>query len=159
MAHETYLWLSERPGWVPRLAELHHAQWSPLLKGWTREEAERELATHTGGAVVPTTIVAEVDGEFAGSVSLLESDDLDTRDWSPWLASLLVLPQFRRRGLGGRLVRRCVDTARGLGISTLYLYTDDAAAWYARLGWSRVARTSMHGVEVDVMAIATGVAA
>jgi N-acetylglutamate synthase-like GNAT family acetyltransferase len=150
----TYAWLSERPQWVPRLAALHHAQWAPLLKDWTREAAATELATHTGGARVPTTLVAEVDGALAGSVSLLASDDLDARDWSPWLASLLVLPPFRRRGLGAELVRRCVAVARELGIGTLYLYTDDAAGWYERLGWSRVARTSLHGVEVDVMSIA-----
>jgi len=155
MATESTAWLSQRPEWVPRLAALHHAQWSPLLKHWTLADAQAELQSHTGGACVPTTLVAEVDGALAGSVSLLANDDERIRDFSPWLASLLVLPEHRGRGIGGRLVRRCVALAGELGIATLYLYTDDAAAWYARLGWRRVGGTRLDGVAVDVMAIDT----
>jgi N-acetylglutamate synthase-like GNAT family acetyltransferase len=153
MASESTAWLSERPDWVPRLAALHHAQWSPLLKHWTRAEAEAELRSHDGGARIPTTIVAEIDGALAGSVSLLANDDERIREWSPWLASLLVLPEYRGRGIGERLVRRCVALAAQLGVGTLYLYTDDAAAWYAKLGWRHVAETTLDGVPVDVMCI------
>ena len=49
------------------------------------------------------------------------------------------------------------------GIGRLYLYTDDAAPFYARLGWSLVERHPLDGMDVDVMAIdphvATGAAA
>jgi hypothetical protein len=37
--HVAFAWLSERPEWVPRLAALHHAQWSPLLTDWTLNDA------------------------------------------------------------------------------------------------------------------------
>jgi N-acetylglutamate synthase-like GNAT family acetyltransferase len=102
---------------------------------------------------VPTTILALVDGELAGSVSLLANDDARIREYSPWLASLLVLPAYRRRGIGEALVRRCVETAAGLGIDRLHLYTDDAAAFYARLGWQPLARADLGGTPVDVMCI------
>ena len=155
MATETHAWLSERPEWVPRLAALHHAQWSPLLPHWTLAQAQADLASHHGGARVPTTLLALVDGELAGSVSLLANDDERIRAWSPWLASLLVLPEYRGRGIGERLVRRCVALAHSLGIGTLYLYTDYAAAWYEKLGWARIARSEFDTASVDVMAIDT----
>jgi GNAT superfamily N-acetyltransferase len=148
-----FAWLSERPEWVPRLATLHHAQWRSLLPQWDVADARAELASHRGAATVPTTIVAIVDGELAGSVSLLANDDERIRAYSPWLASLLVLPPFRGRGIGAALVRRCVDVATGLGIPRLHLYTDDAAPFYERLGWRTLARDALDDVPVDVMCI------
>lgn len=148
-----FAWLSERPDWVPRLAALHHAQWSPLLPHWDLASAEAELRTHTGGARVPTTILALVDGGLAGSVSLLANDDERIRAYSPWLASLLVLSEFRGRGIGAALVRRCVDVAAQLGIARLHLYTDDAAPFYQRLGWRVLARDRLDAVPVDVMCL------
>jgi GNAT superfamily N-acetyltransferase len=150
-----FAWLSERPEWVPRLAALHHAQWSRLLPHWQLATAQEDLASHTGGARVPTTILALVDGELAGSVSLLANDDERIRAYSPWLASLLVLPGHRGRGIGAALVRRCVDVAAQLGIARLHLYPDDAAPFYERLGWRVRARDRLDEVPVDVMCIDT----
>jgi N-acetylglutamate synthase-like GNAT family acetyltransferase len=153
-----FAWLGEHPDRVPDLAALHHAQWRRLLPHWTLGEAMHELATHPPRAAIPTTLVAFVDGELAGSVSLLANDDERIRSHSPWLASLLVLPQHRGRGLGAELVRRCVDIAAQLGIDDLFLYTDDAVAFYERLGWRVVADADLGGTTVQVMSIATRMA-
>ena len=154
-----FAWLADRPQYVPRLAALHHAQWSWIDPDWTLEEAHANLAIHTAGTAIPTTRVALVDGALAGSVSLLANDHSRIRRWSPWLASLLVLPEFRNRGIGAALVREAVAIAKRLGIARLYLYTDDARPYYERLGWSLVGRHPLDGMDVDVMAIDIGEAA
>ncbi len=148
-----FAWLADRPQWVPRLAGLHHAEWSWIDPDWTLAEAQANLEVHTAGTAVPTTRIALVNGELAGSVSLLANDHSRIRKWSPWLASLLVLPEVRGRGIGAALVGEAVAIAARLGIERLYLYTDDAAAFYARLGWSMVERLDLDGIEVDVMGI------
>lgn len=148
-----FAWLADRPQFVPRLAALHHAQWSWIDPEWTLDEAHADLAAHTAGSAVPTTRVALVDGDLAGSVGLLANDHSRIRRWSPWLASLLVLPEFRCRGIGAMLVHEAVAIAARLGIEHLYLYTDDAAAFYARLGWAMVERVDLEGSPVDVMSI------
>jgi GNAT superfamily N-acetyltransferase len=148
-----FAWLADRPQHVPRLAALHHAQWSWIVPDWTLEEARDNLAIHTAGTAIPTTLVAFVDGVLAGSVSLLANDHSRIRRWSPWLASLLVLPEFRGRGIGAAVVQEAVAIAARLGVERLYLYTDDAAPFYARLGWSPVERPVLDGHVVDVMAI------
>jgi GNAT superfamily N-acetyltransferase len=152
-----YAWLADRPQLVPRLAALHHAEWAWIDPEWTLEEAQSNLEVHTAGTAVPTTLVALVDGALAGSVSLLANDHSRIRKWSPWLASLLVLPEFRGRGIGAALVRQAVAIAARFGIERLYLYTDDAAPFYARLGWTLVERLDIdgNGIEVDVMGIDT----
>jgi GNAT superfamily N-acetyltransferase len=163
MADVEFAWLGAQPQWVPQLAALHHAQWSTLEPEWTLADAQAELAAHPAGDAIPTTRIALVDGALAGSVSLLADDHARIRGYSPWLASLFVLPPFRGRGLGARLVHEAVASAARQGIARLYLYTDDAATWYAKLGWKPVARVALAGTEVDVMAIepraALGVAA
>jgi GNAT superfamily N-acetyltransferase len=151
-----FAWLGGHPDRVPDLAALHHAQWRRLLPDWTLGEAMRELASHPPRAAIPTTLVAFADGALAGSVSLLANDDTRLRAHSPWLASLLVLPAFRGRGLGAELVRRCVGIAAELGVDELFLYTDDAVAFYERLGWRVVADADLGGTMVQVMAIAVG---
>jgi GNAT superfamily N-acetyltransferase len=153
MADVEYAWLADRPQHVSRLAALHHAEWSWIDPEWTLEEANANLAIHTAGTAIPTTLVAFVDGELAGSVSLLANDHSRIREWSPWLASLLVLPAYRGRGIGAALVREAVAIAKRFGIGRLYLYTDDAAGFYERLGWSLVGRHALDGMDVDVMAI------
>jgi GNAT superfamily N-acetyltransferase len=150
-----FAWLADRPQFVPRLAALHHAEWAWIDPEWTLAEAKANLAVHTAGTAVPTTRVAFVDGALAGSVSLLANDHSRIRKWSPWLASLLVLPEFRGRGIGAALVREAVAIAARFGFERLYLYTDDAAPFYARLGWAMVERLDLDGIEVDVMGIDT----
>ena len=150
MADVEFAWLAERPQYVPRLAALHHAQWSWIDPEWTLDEAHADLAAHTAGTAIPTTRLAFVDGELAGSVGLLQNDHSRIRRWSPWLASLLVLPEFRRRGIGAALVHEAVAIAARFGIERLYLYTDDAADFYARLGWALEERVDLGGWPVDV---------
>ncbi len=57
-------------------------------------------------------------------------------DLTPWLAAVYVLPEFRRRGIGGQLVRAIEAAAIRLQLERLYLFTPDQEAFYARLGWS-----------------------
>ena len=84
-------------------------------------------------------LVAEVDGEAAGSLMV-------TYEWSDWrngcfwwIQSVYVLPEFRRRGVYSRLHARVCDAAladgRACGIR-LYVERDNAGAQatYSHLG-------------------------
>ena len=64
---------------------------------------------------------------------------------------LFVLPEHRRRGTGAVLVRAIEDQARQRGFSRLYLYTTEAAGFYARLDWSIVDRTNWRGFDTALM--------
>ena len=77
---------------------------------------------------------------------------MDTRpDLSPWLAGLFVPPEFRRRRVGTALVEHAVRATAQMGVPTLYLYTADAQAFYAGLGWTRIADQYYEGLEVVIM--------
>ncbi len=154
-------YLAEHPQHVPTLARWHHAEWGRVLHGWSLEVAQAELALHTNGRAIPTTVVALDGEELLGSCSLLENDDERIRAWSPWLASLYVAPAARGGGVGRALVRRIEAEAAALGVPELYLYTSEAMGvigFYQRLGWRERDRLALGGIEAVVMAISPAAA-
>ncbi len=69
-------------------------------------------------------IIAEVDGELAGSL-------LITREWSDWrccwyiwIQSVFVLPRFRRIGVYTALYNHVIDCAHKINASSVRLYVD-----------------------------------
>ena len=86
-----------------------------------------------------------------GSASLLREDLDGWEHLSPWVASVYVLPEHRRKGIGRLLVAHAVEEARLLGVQTVYLFTAGQEAYYARLGWSALERTQHGHREVVIM--------
>jgi len=142
-----------RPACIPEVARAHVRAFGALLPAWTVEQAETELRAQRDDAI-PCTWLAEDDGAWLGSVSLLHDDHEQIRGWSPWLTSLYVCPQARGRGVGARLVGHCVAHAARLGVRRLYLYCEAAMVpWYRALGWEEHTRLQLGPLAVTVMQI------
>jgi predicted N-acetyltransferase YhbS len=133
------------------LADWHFAEWRALLPNWTREEAERDLRSHVNRLAIPTTFVSFEDNRLIGSASLLSSDLEGLERYSPWLASVFVIPEFRNRGIGKALVGRVLEEAKQLGFSLVYLWTSGQAEYYRKMGWEDCERTQHHGNNLLVM--------
>lgn len=82
---------------------------------------------------IPLSLVAIADDKTAGTVNLIENDDEKRTYLRPWLAALVVAPEYRRQGIGTRLVRALLAEARRLGVGTVYFGTD-GRGFYASLG-------------------------
>jgi GNAT superfamily N-acetyltransferase len=72
--------------------------------------------------------IAEVDGERAGCVFCVRRDERTAQ-----LRILLVEPRARGRKLGQRLVRTCLDFARGAGYEKMMLWTNHPLAAARRI--------------------------
>ncbi|MDT8429642.1 MAG: GNAT family N-acetyltransferase, partial [Pseudomonadales bacterium] len=145
--------LQDRPDYLPVLADWHHAEWSYLNPERTLAMRIEQMREDLQGQVIPTTYVAECEGELLGSASLLAADMSSHPELSPWLGSVYVADRYRRQGIGSTLVRRVMQHAREHGISQLYLYTPDQAQLYARLGWQVFNEESYNGTPVTIMHI------
>jgi len=64
--------------------------------------------------------VAEVEGEFAGSVFAVREDEATAR-----LRALLMEPKFRGLGLGNQLINQCLDYCRAQNYKKIVLWTCD----------------------------------
>ncbi len=149
--------LGERPDTVPTLAEWLFEQWGYFHDHDSIDRRIRELNERLRTDDVPVAFVAlESDAPGAAPIGTasLTPDDLETRpDLTPWLASVFVLAEYRRAGVGAALVEAVVAHARKLGVETLYLFTEDRADFYERLGWSQMASEVYRGHPVIVMKI------
>jgi len=144
-------YLADHPELIPQLARLHQAQWGYLRPEKSLEQRTEQLGKACGRGGIPTVVVALEDGELRGSAMLI-ANDMDTRpDLTPWLAGVYVVAAYRGRGHGSVLVRRIEAEAQALGVPRLYLYTPEAADFYARLGWDVEERCEYLGRRVVVM--------
>lgn len=116
----------------------------------TLEQDRSEIETFIRNQGYEVALVAESDGRLAGTCLFVREEIDPQHDVSPWLAGLVVAPDFRGRGIGTRLVEAIEAHARSVGCETLHLYTSGAEGFYAALGW-QVADRFEDGGEPSVL--------
>lgn len=60
-------------------------------------------------------------GTLLGSATVKRHDMESFPQYEYWLGDVFVLPEYRGKGIGRRLVAHCIGAARSLGIKFLYL--------------------------------------
>ena len=148
-------YLADYPQVAPTLAEWHFREWHSLDANDSVARRLEYLRAASNLRRIPSVFVAVDNGYLLGSATLAEYDMETRRDLTPWLADVLVAPEFRRRGIASALVRRVVEEARALGVPQLYLFT--TGPWreklYAGLGWSVIDRPIYLEIERVLMTI------
>jgi N-acetylglutamate synthase-like GNAT family acetyltransferase len=147
--------LKDKPQHLLTLADWHHAEWSYLNPKRSILQRIEEMREDLEGKVIPTTLVAEdqQSAELLGSATLLADDMSSHPELTPWLASVYVATQHRKKGIGSVLVEQVMQHARDNGVKRLYLYTPDQAQLYARLGWQVLSEEPYNGTPVTIMSI------
>lgn len=108
-------------------------QWDlQLIKGFLKENGLPELGVD--GWVENFVIAEDQNGSLVGVAGL------ELYDKSGLVRSVAVDKHFRGQGYGRILVEAVVGKARARGLKTLYLLTDDANAYFERLGFRAVDR-------------------
>lgn len=143
--------LVEHPELIDQVAAWGFGEWGHLNPGQTLQSRKARVRTELNADRVPMALVAiDPAGALVGSASLI-LDDLVGDPRNPWLASVFVPPDQRRRGIASALVGAVEAAARRLGYSRLYLFTTSASTLYAGLGWRALERRIYRGEHVQVM--------
>jgi GNAT superfamily N-acetyltransferase len=141
--------LAEHPQLVPEVVEIAWQEWGGSLTEGERArwlcEAERDSRLHP-----PTSAgFVALDGDRAvGTVQLHEFEIDAMRDRSPWVCGMVVRPEYRGAGVGGRLLAALEQFAAEHGLSRLWVFTENAenaAGFYERCGWRRHVEAVEHG--------------
>jgi len=150
------------PSHIRRFACLQVDAWGHLYPNLTVERAESDLRTEPDedlGAVMSSLCRAwfalDEDGGAMGVVMLLGSGELEPSDEAelpgPWLAGLIVAPEFRQRGVASALMAFAMNSARELHIDRLRLVTEHAVDFYERRGWTIERRVTLNSIPNTVM--------
>jgi GNAT superfamily N-acetyltransferase len=121
--------------YATRLAQICARQWQHLYLDWDRKTALREFKSQRSDGRLPLSLIAIQNEELLGMVSLVFDDLPGYEHLNPWLASLLVLPEHRKKGVGSRLVREAERLFLCNGIPRAYLFTEFAGEFFEKLGW------------------------
>ncbi|UCG56385.1 MAG: GNAT family N-acetyltransferase [Phycisphaerales bacterium] len=146
-------YLKHHQSCIPRLADLFWQEWQQFYEatGRTAEQVTAYMRAKANTDSIPLALVAVYRSQVIGT-GAIKPHDLDIRpQFSPWLAGLYVLREFRDNGVGSLLVARLLEEARQLGLSELYLWTPSAERLYSRLGWSLLERTQYCDQWISIM--------
>ena len=131
--------LKDNAGFIDQMAALMFKEWGHVRPGTTIERFYNYLNEKLNADKIPLTLIAKSErNELLGFASIVASDMEINKEWSPWISGVFVLPQHRRKGVGGLLVGRLEQVARNLGFERLYLYTFDKEGFYSNLFWTKV---------------------
>lgn len=143
--------LVERPDLAEQVSVWGFGEWGHLNPGQTLEQRRARVQGKMNVDRIPIAFVAlDDDDGIVGTASLILGD-LDGDPRNPWLASVYVPPEHRKKGIASALVRKAEDTARRIGYDRLYLFTSTAPSLYAGLGWRALEQRDYRGEHIQVM--------
>lgn len=122
-----------------------HPEFHSLVAGWLWEQwgtplnrgLYESLVRHAKADGIPAIYAAFDRGKPVGTIGLLRTDLLSRQEFSPWMAVLFVLPQYRGHGIAGALQQHALAKARRMGYHEIYLYTM-LREFYEKSGWEFV---------------------
>ncbi len=143
--------LVERPDLAEQVSVWGFDEWGHLNPGQTLDQRRAQIQGKMNVDRVPIAFVAlDEDDCIVGTASLI-FDDLEGDPRNPWLASVYVPPEHRKKGIASALVRKVEDAARRIGYDRLYLFTSTAPSLYEGLGWRTLERRDYRGEHIQVM--------
>lgn len=144
--------LSKNMHFFRDVAKLKFQEFSYLNGNETIEDyLERQKIYVSDQRIPQSYVVMNESRDLIGTFALKQKDLISRLDLSPWLGSLVVVPGYRRNGIGSYIVDRAVHLAKELGYTQMYLYTPDQEAWYAKQGWQLIERSFSGKFPISVM--------
>ena len=116
------------------IAALYTAVWPSWYRPDGPGDAAADLTERCRDQGLPCGFVAIVGQRPVGAVALSPQSFGAMAGEGPWLVGLAVEENFRRQGVGTRLIAQAEAAARGYG-NWLYCTTDSAAGLLAARGW------------------------
>ena len=146
--------LKQQPRHIPAIAAWHFKEWAHLNPGRSEAWLQEHMQCYMAEAFIPSMFIAvDNHGAVQGTSSIIAHDLAARPDLTPWLANVYVAASQRGKRLGNQLVQHAMQQAKQAGINTLYLFTPDQQAFYARMGWQYLITEYLHGHAETVMQI------
>ena len=117
-------------------------------------DATTDLRESCNRKELPIAVVAILGGEVVGTAALKTESVSTHKHLTPWLAALLVRPEFRRRGIAERLIAAIEKKAQELGFHSIYVGTGEGSGTpesaLRKRGWEFVEKGPYFVSEVSI---------
>ncbi len=117
--------LADHPEALPMLKDLFESEWEPYYGAEGPGNAETDIKNSANRTELPIAVVALVDGNVCGTAALKMESVTSYPDYFPWLAGLLVAPEYRRQGIGEQLISKIENLAKQLGYKEIFVGTGE----------------------------------
>ena len=144
--------LSDVPAFAPLLASAHAREWGHLYANWSQVTALADFRLEKRTSELPSTwVIHNQTGTLMGSISLVKDDLPSHPGLNPWLASLLVFPEFQGYGLGRVLMQKALEVLRHYRYRHAFLFTEDKAPFFSKFSFSVYRQAQAEGHAVTIM--------
>lgn len=125
----SYMALRDKPQLKEGAAEWFHQKWGVPKEAYLACMNDYlDMATEYGWYICVS------EGEIVGGLGVIENDFHDRKDLTPNICAVYTEPEYRGKGIAGRLLNMAVNDLKNRGISPVYLITDHVG-FYERYGW------------------------
>ncbi len=135
--------LVDYPEAIPILTQWFRSQWPEYYAKRPLADIAQDFYGEANRNGLPVRMVAFVDGELAGTITLRDRALRVMPEYHPGLGGLFTVAPHRGQGIGTELVRAGMNLAREQGYERVYAATVTAHGILARLGWKRVQAVSL----------------
>ncbi len=143
--------LASHQNLLPTVAKWLNSEWGKI-RGESIDERILAIKQSLNTDRLPMSLVAMIDGKAVGTVSLIPQDMEGESNLTPWVAALYVVPEFRNRGIGSKLISKVTNEAKNLNYRSIFLFaTAGREKLYLKLGWSFVEKRDYRSEVVSIM--------
>ncbi len=124
-----YIKLIEKPSLKNEAAEWFHSKWS------VPKEAYLEcMEAYLNGETDYGWYLCLDEERIVAGLGVIENDFHNRKDLFPNICAVYTEPEYRNKGIAGKLLNMAVEDCRQKGISPVYLVTDHKG-FYERYDW------------------------
>ncbi len=135
--------LADRSSALPQLANLFIDEWAPWYGPNGKGNAKSDLEQSMNHSRLPIAVVAENEfGQVLGTAALKQESLGSEHGFGPWLAALVVVPDFRGKGIGLSLVQAVEEHAQRLSYKQIYSSTNTSNSLFEKCGWFQMRQSS-----------------
>lgn len=150
--------LADEPDAADTVAQWYYDQWCRESGRYSFESVRENVAAATSLMGAPMLILAKIGGELIGAAELKIREMEHFPEYEFWLGGVFVCEHVRGQGIASALVTEIIKRAQVAGIARLYLQTEDlSGGLYTHLGFKHLHQVDSKGIQVTVMAAATGI--
>ena len=152
--------LADHPEILEDLERWFVEEWEPYYGVEGPGDARTDLLECCRRDELPLALVAFDDGVVCGTAALRRRSVSTHEHLTPWLAAVLVRPEYRGRGIGEALVEAIEGRAREFGFHELYVGTSVPEAserrggdpeFYLKRGWKLIDSSPYFAGDVAIL--------